>query len=77
MTFQEITESRKDFLTPSDISEVLRCMPYSINTQAKDDPSKLGFPVCIMGTQVRIPRLGFLHWMRYGNAPQIVAEQRP
>ena len=71
MTFQEIVDSDLDFLYPKDIAEVLRCMPYSINTQAKADPAKLGFPVCLMGSQVRIPRLGFIHWMKYGNAPQI------
>ena len=28
---------------------------------------KLGFPATLIGTRVRIPRLGFLHWMQYGN----------
>lgn len=68
MTFQEIMESDKDFLIPTDIAPVLKCMPYTINVQAKEDPAKLGFPVCVMGTNVRIPRLGFLRWMKYGNA---------
>lgn len=68
MTFQEIMDSDKDFLIPSDIAGVLNCKQYSINCQAKDDPSKLGFPVCLMGSTVRIPRLGFIHWMMFGNA---------
>ncbi len=74
MTFQEIVSSDKDFLTPDEVKDVVGCMPYSINIQAKDDPAKLGFPVCIMGTRVKIPRLGFIHWMRYGNAPVVVPE---
>lgn len=69
MTFQEIMESDKDFLIPADVAGVLKCDQYSINVQAKADPAKLGFPVCLMGSTVRIPRLGFVHWMMYGNSP--------
>lgn len=68
MTLREIEESAKNFLTPEEASEVLGCKPYTINCQAKADPSKLGFAVCLMGSNVRIPRLAFLHWLRYGNA---------
>lgn len=69
MTFAEIQKSEKDFLTPEDVKEVLGCMPYSINQQAKEDPSKLGFPVCMIGTRVKIPRLAFIHWMRGDKYP--------
>lgn len=68
MTLRELEESTKNFLTPKEVSEVLGCKPYTINCQAKADPSKLGFAVCLMGSDVRIPRLAFLHWLRYGNA---------
>ena len=69
MTFDEIKQSDKDFLTPQDVQDVVCCKSYSINLQAKEDPSKLGFPVCVIGTRVRIPRIGFIRWMIYGNAP--------
>lgn len=69
MTFQEIMASDKDFLIPADIAPVLKCTPYTINVQAQADPDKLGFPVCLMGSTVRIPRLAFVRWMMYGNAP--------
>ena len=72
MTLKEITESAADFLTPEQVAEVLGCKPYAINAQAKEDARRLGFPVCMMGTRVRIPRLGFLHWLRFGNAPLIM-----
>ena len=68
MTFQQIRESDKNFLVPEDVAEVLGCKAYSINCQAKADPGKLGFPVCLMGSHVRIPRLAFIYWMQYGNA---------
>lgn len=69
MTFEEIERSGKDFLTPEDVSQVLGCHPYSLNVQAKEDIGKLGFPATKIGTRLRIPRLGFIYWMRYGNAP--------
>ncbi len=68
MTLREIEDSSKHFLTPEEVSEVLGCKPYSINCQVKSDPSKLGFAVCLMGTNVRIPRQAFLHWLKFGNA---------
>lgn len=69
MTFEEIKRSDKDFLIPADVAPVLGCKPYSVNVQAKADISKLGFPVTMMGTRVLIPRLGFIRWVQYGNAP--------
>ena len=72
MTYRQIKESRKNMLVPTDISDILDCTPHSINTQAQSDAAKLGFPVCIMGTRVRIPRLAFLHWLEYGNAPVVI-----
>ena len=67
MTIKEIEASSADFLTPAQVAGVLGCQPYAINTQAKADPAKLGFPVCVMGTRVRIPRRAFLRWMEFGN----------
>lgn len=69
MTFTEIEQSEKDFLTPTDVAPILGCMSYSINVQAKEDITKLGFPAAKIGTRVLIPRLGFIRWVRYGNAP--------
>lgn len=66
MTMREVLTSTNDFLTPQDIAPIIGCKPYAINQQAKEDPMKLGFPVCVMGTRVRIPRQGFLHWMQFG-----------
>lgn len=71
MTLTEIRQSRKPMLIPTDVADVLGCKAHSINVQAQADPSKLGFPVCVMGTRVTIPREGFLYWLQYGNAPII------
>lgn len=63
MTLAQIRESEKDMLTPADVAPVLGVNPYSINIQARDDPSRLGFPVARIGCRVKIPREGFLAWM--------------
>ena len=63
MTLSEIQESTKEFLTPKDIAEVIGCHPYSINVQARQDITKLGFPASLIGTRLRIPRKAFLNWM--------------
>ncbi len=63
MTLQEIVNSNKVMLIPADVCEVLGCKPYSINVQAQEDPVKLGFPVSVIGTRVRIPREAFLRWL--------------
>ena len=72
MTLTEIEASSEEFLTPADVKEILGCDQYAINLQAREDPAKLGFPVNIMGTRVRIPRRAFLHWLKYGNAPLVM-----
>lgn len=63
MTLSEIELSNKPILTPSDVAEVLGVKPYSINLQAKQDITKLGFPCSLIGTRVRIPRNGFIRWL--------------
>lgn len=62
MTIAEIRQSKKTVLTPNDICELLSCRRYDINLQAQNDPSKLGFPVIVMGTRVKIPREAFLRF---------------
>lgn len=60
MTYEEIRNTNKRFLTPEDVREILETAAYSINLQAKEDPSSLLFPIIRIGTRVKIPRYGFL-----------------
>lgn len=75
MTRAEIEASALEFLTPEQASGLIGCNPYAINVQAKEDPAKLGFPVCVMGTRVRIPRRAFLRWLDGGTARAMTDEQ--
>ena len=65
MTIQEIRASGKEMLSPADVAPVLGCNPYAINVAAKEDPARLGFPVCMIGNRVKIPRRAFLRWVGY------------
>lgn len=76
MTIGEIQALDREFLTPSEVAPLIGCKPYSINVQAAEDISKLGFPAAKIGTRVRIPREGFLHWLKYGNAPMSAARHK-
>lgn len=61
-TLQEIKECSKEYLVPTDVAPFLHCEAHSINIQARKDPKLLGFPVIVLGTRVRIPRVGFIRF---------------
>lgn len=66
----ELEKIERDFLIPKDVAPVLGVNPYNINVQAKHDiamgTNSLGFPVIVIGTRVRIPKLPFIRFMREG-----------
>jgi hypothetical protein len=64
MTLDDIEKINKQFLVPTDVAPYLGVHPYSINVQAQKDPSKLGFPVIVMGSRVKIPKLAFIKFMK-------------
>lgn len=66
MTLKQIEALSKEMLTPSDVAAYLECDPQLIRIQAHQDKSKLGFPVIIAGSRVKIPKEGFIRYMRYG-----------
>lgn len=68
MTLKDIEQTDAEFLLASDIAPVLGINPQDIRSQAQSDASKLGFPVIVTGTRVRIPKEGFLYFCRYGRA---------
>ena len=67
MTLQDLEALDDDMLLPKDVASVLGCAQYAINVQAQRDPTALGFPVIVTGTRVRIPREGFLFYMKHGR----------
>lgn len=59
----EMRASGKEYLAPSDVADVLKCNPYTINlTVKKYGMNAYPFPVFPSGNRVKIPRLGFIGW---------------
>lgn len=63
MTLDEIKTSTEIFLTPNDVATIIGSDAQTIRSTAKEDPRKLGFPVTIVGSRVKIPRKPFLAWI--------------
>ncbi|MEG0778796.1 MAG: hypothetical protein RSG55_08115 [Oscillospiraceae bacterium] len=67
MTIADIEKIDKNMLVATDIAPYLECNDGLIRLQAQNEPEKLGFPVIVMGTRVKIPKDGFIHYCRYGR----------
>jgi len=63
MTLDDIRKIDREFLTPAQVAEVLGCDPQGIRVWARQRPDGLGFPVCIVGSRTKIPRIAFIRWM--------------
>ena len=63
MTIQEIIDTDKLVLTPGEVAPILGCDAQDIRVQARTAPEKLGFPVIIIKSRTKIPRLPFLRYM--------------
>lgn len=49
-------------LTADEVGGFLGIKPQGIREQARLDPSKLGFPVCVVKQSVYIPKTRFIQW---------------
>lgn len=63
MTAEDLRASGKETATVSEIGEILGMSAHSIRLQAREDASKLGFPVIVYGCQVRVPVRAFLRFL--------------
>ena len=63
MTLEQIRQSTKAVLIPTDIAGVLGCDPQSILDQARNRPDLLGFPVTVVRRRTYIPRVAFLRYI--------------
>lgn len=73
MTLEQIRNSEKTMLTAADVAPVIGCDPHWIRWTAKNNPKALGFPIIVVKTRVKIPRLPFL---RHIGADPNEKEQR-
>jgi len=63
MSLDDLKRLDREFLTPAQVAEVLGCDPQGIRVWARQRPEGLGFPVCLVGSRVKIPRRAFVAWM--------------
>ena len=62
-SIQDLIALDRDYLTPAEIAGVLGSDPQSIRVAARVEPQRLGFPVVVIGSRVKIPRAAFLRYM--------------
>ncbi|MGN0776724.1 MAG: hypothetical protein ACI4MM_08635 [Candidatus Ventricola sp.] len=53
----------KLMITPAEAAPVIGCDPHYIRLMARSDPEKLGFPVTVVGTRTKIPRIPFIRFV--------------
>ena len=63
MTLRNIKDIDSEFLTAAEVATAMHIAPQKLREQAKADPSKIGFPVAVVGKRVLIPRIPFLKWL--------------
>lgn len=66
MTLEEIAALPVEVLTPAQVAPVLRLDQDTIRGQARECPERLGFPVIVAKSRVKIPKQPFLRFMREG-----------
>lgn len=64
MTLEEIAALPVEVLTPAQVAPVLRLDQDTIRGQARECPERLGFPVIVAKSRVKIPKQPFLRFMR-------------
>ena len=63
MTIPEIKALDKEMLTAVDIAPIIGADPHLIRHQAHEKPEALGFPVIVVKSRVKIPRIPFLRFI--------------
>jgi hypothetical protein len=63
VTLEDIEAIDREYLTAQEVASALNCNPHSIRVQARRQPKRLGFAVCVIGQRVKIPKQAFLHFM--------------
>lgn len=62
-TLEDIEDLDSEMLTAQQIAPILGVNPQTIRVMAATNHAALGFPVIVMGSRVKIPKVPFLHFM--------------
>ena len=63
MSLDDLKRLDREFLTPAQVAEILGCNPQGIRVWARQRPEGLGFPVCLVGSRIKIPKRPFIQFM--------------
>lgn len=63
MSLDDLKRLDREFLTPAQVAEILGCNPQGIRVWARERPEGLGFPVCLVGSRIKIPKRPFIQFM--------------
>ena len=59
----DLSSIDRDFLKPEEVAQILHCRVQHLRVAAHCYPEQLGFPVCIIGRRVKIPKKPFISFM--------------
>lgn len=62
MTLEDLRKVDRDWLLAREVAPILGTDPHSVRVAARLAPERLGFPVCIIGSRVRIPKKPFIEF---------------
>lgn len=68
-TLDDIRDLDRDVITPAQAAPVLGTDPQHIRMAARKEPGLLGFPVIVIGSRVKIPRLPFIAFITGQTVP--------
>lgn len=63
MTLEQLQNSQSPVVRSVDIAPILKADPQAIRDAARSYPEKLGFPVIVIRSRVKIPRIPFLSYL--------------
>lgn len=62
MNLDNLKRVDREWLLAREVAPVLGTDPHSIRVAARLAPERLGFPVCLVGSRVRIPKKPFIQY---------------
>lgn len=60
-------DRKEVYMDASEVAKIIGCDPQELRSQAQSKPHLLGFPVCVIGSRVKIPRKPFLRFWGIEN----------
>lgn len=63
ITLEDIKNIDRAWLTPAQVAPIIGADPQWIRWQAHNDQGKLGFPVIVIRSRVKIPKEPFIKFM--------------